>query len=123
VNVLIDALGERLNGTVVRSEPLPQGDSAVTAYRVTVEIDPADSALSPGMTASATIVADSRSAVLSLPAAAIRSEGDRQFATVVIPGENGARTTEEREVTTGLRTGEQVEILSGLSAGDEVVIQ
>lgn len=123
VEVLIDALGESLPGTVVRLEPLPQGDSAVTAYQVTVEIDPSGKALKPGMTASATIVADSRQDVLRVPAAAVRSENGQNLVSVVVPGENGQRSVEDRPVEVGLRTADSVEIASGLAEGDQVVIR
>lgn len=123
VQVLIDALGETLPGSVTRVEPLPQTESAVTAYLVTVEVDPAGTALKPGMTASATIVADSRAGVLSVPAAAVRTEGDTSLVSVVVTGADGARSVEERAVSVGLRAGEQVEILDGLAEGEQVVIQ
>ena len=121
VDVLIDALGERLPGTVLRLEPLPQSASAVTAYQVTVELDPNGRTLSPGMTASATIVADSRTNVLSVPAAAVRSEGERSLVSVVVTDADGKRSVQERTVTVGLQAGEQVEILSGLTEGEQVV--
>lgn len=123
VEVLIDALGETLPGTVVRLEPLPQSDSAVTAYQVTVEIDPAESALSPGMTASATIIADRREGALSVPAAAVREVDGQTVVGVVVAGEDGQRTVEDRPVEVGLRTAERAEIAAGLSEGDEVVIR
>jgi RND family efflux transporter MFP subunit len=123
VEVLIDALGTELPGSVVRLEPLPQGDSAVTAYRVTVEIDPTGTALKPGMTASATIVADKRTGVVSAPAAAVTEQDGKSIVGVVVTGQNGQRSVEDREVTTGLRAGEQVEIVSGLSAGEQVVVK
>jgi len=121
VDVLIDALGERLPGTVLRLEPLPQSESAVTAYQVTVELDPNGRTLSPGMTASATIVADSRTQVLSVPAAAVRSAGERSLVSVVVTDADGKRSVQERTVTVGLQAGEQVEILSGLTEGEQVV--
>jgi len=121
VDVLIDALGERLPGTVLRLEPLPQSESAVTAYQVTVELDPDGRTLSPGMTASATIVADSRTKVLSVPAAAVRSEGERSLVSVVVTDADGKRSVQERTVTVGLQADEQVEILSGLTEGEQVV--
>jgi len=121
VDVLIDALGERLPGTVLRLEPLPQSESAVTAYQVTVELDPNGRTLSPGMTASATIVADSRTNVLSVPTAAVRSEGERSLVSAVVTDADGKRSVQERTVTVGLQAGEQVEILSGLTEGEQVV--
>lgn len=123
VELLIDALGAELPGKVVRLEPLPQSDSAVTAYLVTVEIDPSGTALKPGMTASATIVAERREQVLAVPASALRNEGGKSLVSVVTTDESGARSLTEREVTVGLRTGEQVEIVSGLAEGEQVVVQ
>lgn len=123
VEVLIDALGEALTGKVLRLEPLPQSDSAVTAYLVTVEIDPGASDLKPGMTASATIVADSRAGVLSVPVSALREDGATAIVSVVTTGPDGRQMIEERSVEPGLRTGERVEILSGLAEGEQVVIR
>lgn len=123
VEVLIDALGETLPGTVLRFEPLPQTDSAVTAYRVTVEMDPVTSALKPGMTASATIITERREAVLRVPAAAVRTENGQSFVSVVVTGPAGERTVEERPVSLGISVGESVEVISGLSADDEVVLR
>ncbi len=123
VEVLIDALGApTLTGTVLRSEPLPSSDSGVTSYRVTVEIDPSGRALKPGMTASASIIADTRSDVLSLPAAAVRSEGEKSLVKLVVSAADGTRTIEDREVQVGLRTSDTVEIVSGLAEGDQVVL-
>jgi HlyD family secretion protein len=123
VEVLIDALGApTLSGTVLRSEPLPSGDSGVTSYRVTVEIDPSGRALKPGMTASATIIADRRTNALSLPAAAVRSEGEKSLVKLVVVAADGSRTVEDREVQVGLRTDDTVEIVSGLAEGDQVVM-
>lgn len=124
VSVLIDALGgPDLSGKVLRVEPLPKGDSAVTAYLVTVEIDPAGRNLKPGLTASATIVADSRSDVLSVPAAAVHGQGEQATVSVAVTGADGQMTIEERPVTVGLRTSDKVEILSGLAEGEQVVIR
>lgn len=124
VEVLIDALDSApLMGTVQRLEPLPQGDSAVTAYQVTIEVDPADQPLKPGMTASALITADQRTSVLQVPLAAVREENGKMLVSVAVTDANGQRSVEERTVETGLRTDERVEILSGLSEGEQVVLR
>ena len=122
VEVLVDALGQTLPGTVLRLEPLPRNDSGVTAYQVTVEIDPAGAALKPGMTASATIVAERRDDVLSVPLAAVRSVDGKSVVSVVV-GEGNERRLEERVVETGLRTGDRIEIRNGLAEGEQVVIR
>lgn len=122
VEVLVDALGATLPGTVLRLEPLPRNDNSVTAYQVTVEIDPAGAALKPGMTASATIIADRRENVISVPAAAVRTVNGQSMVSVVV-GEGRERRIEDRPVEIGLRTGERVEIRSGLAEGEQVVIR
>lgn len=123
VEVLIDALGApALEGEVKRIEPQSQPDSAVTSYLVTVEIDPADRALRSGMTASATIIADSREDALTLPLRAVRNEDGRSLVTLVERDGEGNVTLVDREVETGLRSGDRIEIVSGLSTGDEVFI-
>jgi RND family efflux transporter MFP subunit len=124
VSVLIDALGTPdLGGTVLRVEPLPKSDSAVTAYLVTLEIDPAGRSIKSGMTASATIVADSRTNVLSVPAAAVRGAGTSSSVSVAVTGADGKVTVEDRAVQVGLRTTDRVEIISGLAEGEQVVIR
>lgn len=123
VEVLVDALGVTLPGTVLRFDPLPQPGSAVTAYRVTVEIDPDELTLKPGMTASATIITERRESVLRVPAAAVRTQDGQELVGVVVTGADGQRTVEDRPVSLGLRTGDSVEITSGLAVGDEVVVR
>lgn len=122
VEVLVDALGTTLPGTVLRLEPLPRGDSTVTSYQVTVEIDPAGSTLKSGMTASATIIAERRADVLSVPATAVRNVDGQSVVSVVV-GTGNERRIEDRPVEPGLRAGERVEIRSGIAEGEQVVIQ
>lgn len=124
VDVLIDALGGvPLAGTVQNIAARPQPDSTVTAYEITVAIDAAAEALMPGMTATATIVADRREDVLAVPAGALREEDGRTLIDVVTTAADGTRTLTPREVEVGLRVGSQVEIVSGLTAGEEVVVR
>jgi HlyD family secretion protein len=121
--VLFDALGApTVAATVLRVEPLPSGTSAVTAYRVTLEVDPAGRGVRPGMTASAVIAADSRSAVLLIPAAALRTVDGRTQVDVVTASGDAGLTREARDVTVGLRSEGQVEILSGLNEGEQVLV-
>lgn len=122
VEVLVDALGTTLPGTVLRLEPLPRGNSTVTSYQVTVEIDPAGSTLKSGMTASATIIAERRAGVLSVPASAVRNVDGQSVISVVV-GTGNERRIEDRPVEPGLRAGERVEIRSGIAEGEQVVIR
>lgn len=122
VEVLIDALDETLTGSVQGLEPLPEADSAVTAYRVTVEIDPGETELKPGMTASATIIAAQREDVVRVPTNAVRSENGQAFVSVVVTNAAGERSIEERLVSLGLRVGNQVEIVAGLEPNESIVL-
>ncbi|NTU86284.1 MAG: efflux RND transporter periplasmic adaptor subunit, partial [Chloroflexales bacterium] len=123
-NVLIDALGApNLAGTVLRIEPLPKGDSTVTAYLVTLEVDPDGRSIKSGMTASVTIAVDSRTHTLSVPAAAVRGEGAAATVSLAVTGADGTVTVNERAVQIGLRTSDRVEIISGLAEDELVVIR
>jgi multidrug efflux pump subunit AcrA (membrane-fusion protein) len=74
------------------------------------------------MTASATIIADSREEALTLPLRAVRNEDGRSLVTVVERDGEGNVALADREVEMGLRAGDRIEIVSGLRAGDEVFI-
>ncbi len=121
--VLFDALGApTVAASVLRVEPLPSGDSAVTAYRVTLEVDPAGRAIRPGMTASAVITADTRSDVLLIPAAALRTLDGRTVVDVATISGTAVTGSDVRDVTVGLRSDGQVEVLDGLNEGEQVLV-
>jgi HlyD family secretion protein len=121
--VLIDALGApALNGTVRRIAPQSAEGQSVTAYKVTVEVEPGDRPMKPGMTASASIISDQRKGVLQVPAAAVRTENGASVVSVVTTGADGKQTIRTQLVEVGLRAGEQVEIRSGLSEEQQVLV-
>ncbi|HEU5086212.1 MAG TPA: efflux RND transporter periplasmic adaptor subunit, partial [Roseiflexaceae bacterium] len=124
VEVLIDALGApALAGTVRQVAPLSLADQDVTAYEVTIEIDPATRPVKPGMTASAAIIAEQRANVLRLPAEAVRSENGASVVDVVTTDKDGKQQVAAQQVEIGLRAGDQVEVRSGLSEGQQVLIK
>lgn len=123
VEVLIDALGEpALRGMVSRIASQAVEGSTVTAYEVVVELDPGERPLKAGMTASATIIAEQRENVLSVPAQAVRNENGRQVVTVVTTGSDGKQQTQSLPVEIGTQFGERVEIAQGLNEGQQVLI-
>jgi macrolide-specific efflux system membrane fusion protein len=73
----------------------------------------------PGMTATASVVADHRDGVVSLPTSAVSTRG--ATATVTVRAKTGKET--QVPITIGLRGDSSVEITSGLNAGDIVVIR
>ncbi|HMO56693.1 MAG TPA: efflux RND transporter periplasmic adaptor subunit [Roseiflexaceae bacterium] len=123
VDVTIDALnGPPLNGTVRRITPLASDSGSVTSYEVTVEVDPANQPVRPGMTTSAAILIARADNVLTIPAAAISMVAGMPTVEVLISGADGRRTIERRTIEPGLQAGSLVEVRSGIRAGDEIVL-
>lgn len=123
VEVLIDALGApTLEGIVRNITPLASDDQAVTAYEVTVEIDPANQPVKPGMTASATIEVARQDNALSVPVQAIFTEEGETVVRVVTNADGDAPQITIQPVKTGLRAGDHQQILDGLDEGQQVLI-
>ncbi len=126
VLVSIDALDDvEMTGIVSKIDPvsgsgaLPTANSIVT-YRVTVDIDPNDVQLRPGLTAAVAITTDEARDVVVLPNRVIRL--DRQT------GQPYVEVLEEGipqrvEVVIGLRNEQFSEILSGVEVGDELAVR
>jgi RND family efflux transporter MFP subunit len=124
VEVLLDALGApALAGTVGRIAPLSQAENSVTAYEVTIEIDPAGRPIKSGMTASASIISERREGVLRVPAQAVRTENGASVVSVVTTDEDDTQQVITQPVELGLRAGDQVEIRGGLSEGQQVLVK
>jgi HlyD family secretion protein len=124
--------GQNFTGKVAEIQPLGSSSNNVVSYNVTCSIDPTKTRLLPGMTANVTIVTQSRSNVLAVPAAALsfaQSAAANQIAAPVAPqGANSAsllvlqnRKAVRLPVQTGLSDGNRTEIVSGLQSGEQVV--
>jgi HlyD family secretion protein len=122
VNLEVDALpDEKLTGRVSRLSP-----SAVTTqtggvtYNVRLDIDETDAPLLTGMSATATIIATTRSEVLLAPNRAIQLEREtgRTFVERVVGEE-----LERVEVQLGLRDEQFSEVREGVSEGDTLAIR
>ena len=105
-------------GKVTAIYPKAVIEDNVVNYIVTVEItDFKDKALRPEMTASVTILLETRRGVLAIPTSALTRERGERFVTVL---ENGNRI--RRKVRIGWRDGGYTEIVDGLREGEYVVI-
>lgn len=93
-------------------------DPATRQVKVYVRVANPGGKLVGGLFASGTIVTQEARGAVAAPSAAVRTEGDQQFAMVV---ENGK--VARREVHAGLKDPgrDLVQIVSGLAAGDVVV--
>lgn len=123
VEILVDALGApALQGTIVRIAPQASSTQNVTAYTVEVEVTPGDRPVRPGMTATATIIADRRENAISVPTGALQTVDGVTTVQVVTTDANGNRTVAVRTVQTGATLSDRTEIVSGLQAGEQVLI-
>lgn len=122
VEVTLDALDDTVvPGQVADIAPVAaEGGVGVVTYQVTINIEPDDVELRPGMTANASIVVREVEGVLIVPNWAIRL--DRESGNAFVNRLRGDGAVEEVVVETGLRNEQVSEVVSGLSEGDTVVV-
>ena len=106
--------GRTFEGTVTRTSW--SLDPTTRTLRAEVDLENPDGVLRPGFYAYATIIAEERADVLTVPASAIVRDGGKAFCVAVVDGK--ARRC---EVHLGLSDGKAVEVLSGLDGGEVVV--
>ena len=135
----VDAYPNRVFvGRVRQVRNSPMSVQNVVTYDVVIDVDNSDLALRPGMTATVTLVTDTKADVLKVPLRALRfrpkstdSSGWREKrvgdsssqhrSRLWIRGEGGMPSAVP--IDTGVRDDEHVEVVSGeISEGDEVII-
>ena len=106
--------------------------SGVVTYNVTITLDTNDARIKPGMSINASIVTDVESNVLTVPNAAIKTQGTISYVqelnqtastTQATSGVTSATPPKNVPVTVGISNSTVTEILSGLSAGNQVIIK
>ena len=127
VRVMLDALPDTdLKGTVTNIEPLAtKTQQGTTNYQVTVDIDPGNAHVLPGMTASVEIVTTEKQNVVLVPRRAIQTENGKNYVLIPTggpPNAQGRPASQQREVKLGLSNNEQVEITNGLEAGTKILV-
>jgi macrolide-specific efflux system membrane fusion protein len=116
--ITIDAIGgDTLEGTVVSLDRNQTVVNNVVTYYAKIVFDAEPRSAKPGMTASVSVVLDKREDVVTLPTAAVSTQGTT--ATVTVRSEDG--TESQRTIEIGLRGDNAVEITVGLAAGETVV--
>lgn len=133
VKVILDALPDReLEGVVKTISPLATvSDKGTNTYLVSVELNRADPAVKPGMTATAEIITQSKTGVVLVPRRAVQTENGQSYVLIPSlvpqpqappqPGQT-PQPGERRPVTLGLSNSEFVEVVSGLKAGEQVYV-
>ncbi len=132
--LVFDAIdGLSISGQVAQIDITGTVSQGVVSYGVQIAFDTQDSRVKPGMSASASIIIDSKQDVLVIPNSAIKNQGDISYVEVVA-NSVGLDTTNATGVTLsvlpntqqieiGLANDTVTEILSGLKEGDLVVVQ
>ncbi len=127
VEITVDALPKReYEGLVTRISPASaytEGGAGIVRFPIEITIQDADAELRPGMTANVAISCERATDVLWVPNDALFEKEDekgKMFLSVVTAEEDGERTTEDREVTTGLANDSRTEIRSGVKEGEKV---
>lgn len=115
----LDAYGKDVlfPGTIISINPAETIVDGVPVYETHVVFDAPDERIRSGMTATATIITQTRKDVLSIPSHMINMRDGVSFVDVV----NDENKAEKRVITTGLRGSDSsVEIMSGLTEGERV---
>jgi len=108
-----------VTGEVADVDTLSTTSQGVVTYDATVVFDVQDERVRPGMSVSVDIITDRTSGVLTVPNAAIKSQGASSYVEVMQPDGIVQRQT----VLTGLAGDTTTEVTDGLSEGDMVVTQ
>lgn len=122
VTISVDAVpNSQFGGVVTSINPWPTtaAESATVSYQVKTVFDvPQDSALKAGMAATADIISDSHTNVLSVPSRSISKDAQgRPIVNVLVNGQS-----QPTPVVTGISDGQQTEIVQGLSDGQVVIV-
>ena len=116
--VTVDALpDQRMTAHVAFIGAIPTTSQGVVTYPITLELDPTEVPIRPGMTANVAVEVTRRENVLLVPNRAIRTQGRNRTVEVMVNGK-----TEQRVVTIGLSNDQYTEVLNGLQEGDVVLI-
>ena len=112
-DIKLDALDIKATGTVSKVDNIPQDDSKSIKYKIKVHINNNDK-IYTGMSATANIIVQEKSDVLTVPYSVIKREGSKTY----ILGPN----KENIYVETGIKGNKNnIEIISGLKEKDQIL--
>lgn len=116
--ISLDAITDKtFTGKVVGINKMGSVSSNVTNYPVTIQFDTQSNEILPNMSATVSIILDSKTDVLTVPSAAVTTDTNGQSSVQIMV--NGK--PQNRDVQIGLSSDTDVEIVSGLVDGDTVV--
>lgn len=115
--ITLDAFPEKtFTGRVFSLDTTGSNSSGVTSYATLIELDSANNAILPNMSATANIITDTKDAVILVPNAAVQTT-DAGTSVQILKN----KKPEQVQVEIGLSNDTHTEIVSGISEGDIVV--
>jgi RND family efflux transporter MFP subunit len=121
-NIVVDALPEKkLTGTVTFISPFGIEKAGVINYKVTLKLDPTETALKGSLTATAYISVDNRKNVLLIPNGAIKGSRGEYWTQVV--ADEAKDVIEKRLIVLGMQNDQFSEVKSGLTEGEKVIAE
>ncbi len=118
VRVNLDAYpGDTLHGTVTSISLTGTDVQGIVVYSVRIDLEPAEIAIRPLMTAAVDIVVASKADALLVSSRALRRDAQGRYVEIVEDG-----VLKRADVEVGVSNVEYAEILSGLEEGQQVVV-
>lgn len=116
--ITLDALIDKtFTGKVVTIDRVGQVSSGVTSYPVTIQFDTLADGVLPNMSATASIILDSRQNVISVTSSALTQASSGYTVNILV--NNGPQA---KNVEVGLSSDTATEIISGLAEGEKVIV-
>jgi HlyD family secretion protein len=115
--VIFDAFPNKtFTGIVSSINTTGSVSSGVTTYPTTINLDTANPSIYANMSATASIIINSKDSILYVPTAAVQNQNGQGVVRVLKNGQ-----VQDVTVETGISSDTDIEIVSGLNEGDEVV--
>ncbi len=115
--ITLDAFADKTyTGRVVSIDTVGSVSSGVTSYPTVIQLDLKNENILPNMSASASIITETKDNVILVPASAVQTTNGESTVKVMKNGQ-----IEQIPVETGSASDTQIEIRSGISEGDTIV--
>jgi RND family efflux transporter MFP subunit len=121
-NIYVDVVPDRkFTGEVAFVSPYGSLQTGPASFFVKIVLDPLDTLLQRGLSATVVIPVGKHSNVLLIPASAVRLTAGEYFADVLT--DRSTSQVEQRKITLGLQNDDFAEVVSGLEENETVVLQ
>ncbi len=117
--ITFDALSDlQATGKVIDIDIVGTVSQGVVSYNAKILLDNTDERIKSGMSATADIITQTKSGVLTIPRTALKKQNSSYYVEVL----NDQKEIEKKPVEIGLQVDSKVEVINGLSEGEEIII-